>query len=423
MDDCAIIALYEQRSEQAIAETDRKYGPYCTGIAYRVLASLEDAEECVSDTWLRTWQAIPPAKPGNLRAFVGRITHNLALNRYRFQRAQKRSVLTEVLEEFEIPVLVAAAIVAVLAVSAVAVVYHYTHSADTLEEEWNSLSESPMTEEQKTYVESRSANIGQSVTNQGITVTVDSVTCTEDTVYLLYTVIPDPEAYDEIENLFGLSLAGTYQVENPAYGASTPTQHSSGGSSRTGVYQVSDQLEFEDLPQNAPLGDGATTMQVELTGIHFSRDVYSDTGVSIGSFAVSGSWSFAFPLPESTSAQAVAIQQTASFTAIQNLEVSQIVLTESGVSFTAVFETDDYAFAVDGIEAELARAAQPAFTILTVSAQLSDGSTIPSGHGHATGDGQGAEFWTIDWAAPVDPATVTALVFSDGVNQVEVPVP
>ena len=105
MDDCAIIALYEQRSEQAIAETDRKYGPYCTGIAYRVLASLEDAEECVSDTWLRTWQAIPPAKPGNLRAFVGRITHNLALNRYRFQRAQKRSVLTEVLEEFEIPVL------------------------------------------------------------------------------------------------------------------------------------------------------------------------------------------------------------------------------------------------------------------------------------------------------------------------------
>ena len=320
-------------------------------------------------------------------------------------------------------ILIAAAIVAVLAVSAVAVVYHYTHSADTLEEEWNSLSESPMTEEQKTYVESRSADIGQSVTDQGITVTVDSVTCTEDTVYLLYTVTLDPEAYDEIENLFGLSLAGTYRVENPAYGASTPTRHSSGGSSRTGVYQVSDQLEFEDLPHGASLGDGATTMQVELTGIHFSRDAYSDAEVSIGSFSVSGSWSFAFSLPASESAEAVFTDQTASFTGIQDLEVSQIVLTESGVSFAVVFETDDYAFAVDGDEAELARAAMPDFTIFTVSARLEDGSTIPSGHSHATGDGQGAEFWTIDWAAPVDPATVTALVFSDGVSQVEIPVP
>ena len=318
-------------------------------------------------------------------------------------------------------ILIAAAIVAVLAVSAVAVVYHYTHSADALEAEWNSISEAPMTQEQKNYVETKSADIGESVTDQGITVTVDSVTCTEDTVYLLYTVMLDPEAYDEIENLFGLSLAGTYRVENPAYGASTPSEHSSGGSSRTGVYQVSDQLKFEDLPQSAPLGDGATTMQAELTDIHFSRDVYSDTGASIGSFSVSGSWSFAFPLPASESAQAVAAEQTAAFTAIQNLEVSQIVLTESGVSFTAVYETDDYAFAVDGAEAELARAAQPDFTIFTVSALLADGTTIPSGHGHATGDGQGTELWTIDWAAPVDPATVTALVFSDGVTQTEIP--
>ena len=105
MDDSDIIALYERRSERAIAETSEKYGPYCTGIAWRILASHEDAEECVSDTWLHTWQAIPPARPGSLRAFVGRITHNLALNRYRFNRAQKRSVLTEVLEEFEVPVL------------------------------------------------------------------------------------------------------------------------------------------------------------------------------------------------------------------------------------------------------------------------------------------------------------------------------
>ena len=105
MDDSDIIALYERRSERAIAETSQKYGPYCTGIAWRILACHEDAEECVSDTWLNTWQAIPPARPRSLKAFVGRITHNLALNRCRYSRAQKRGVFTEVLEELEIPAL------------------------------------------------------------------------------------------------------------------------------------------------------------------------------------------------------------------------------------------------------------------------------------------------------------------------------
>ena len=90
MDDSEIIRLYYDRSEQAIRETQAKYGPYCAAIAYRILASIEDSEECVSDVWQKTWASIPPAKPGNLRAYLGRITRNQALTRLREAGARKR---------------------------------------------------------------------------------------------------------------------------------------------------------------------------------------------------------------------------------------------------------------------------------------------------------------------------------------------
>jgi RNA polymerase sigma-70 factor (ECF subfamily) len=105
MEDKNIVTLYEQRSEKAIAETREKYGSYCSSIAYSILGSFEEAEECVSDTYLALWNAIPPAKPENFKAYCGKIIHNLALNRYRASKAQKRSSFTEVLEELEIPVL------------------------------------------------------------------------------------------------------------------------------------------------------------------------------------------------------------------------------------------------------------------------------------------------------------------------------
>lgn len=103
MEDERIIELYNRRSETAIAETRNKYNGYCTSIAYRVLASFEETEECVSDVYLKVWNVIPPTQPRSLKAFLGRITHNLALNRYRCMTAKRRSVFTEVLEELEIP--------------------------------------------------------------------------------------------------------------------------------------------------------------------------------------------------------------------------------------------------------------------------------------------------------------------------------
>lgn len=90
MDDSRIIELYWLRSESAIAETANKYGSYCRYIAYNILRSHEDSEECVSDTYLRAWNAMPPQRPNKLSAFLGKITRNLSLNRLEKQNAKKR---------------------------------------------------------------------------------------------------------------------------------------------------------------------------------------------------------------------------------------------------------------------------------------------------------------------------------------------
>lgn len=90
MQDAAIVELYWQRSDRAIRETDRKYGRYCHTIAYNICRSREDAEECVNDTWLGAWNAMPDARPSVLSAFLGAITRNLALDRFRRQNRAKR---------------------------------------------------------------------------------------------------------------------------------------------------------------------------------------------------------------------------------------------------------------------------------------------------------------------------------------------
>lgn len=91
MDDSLIIDLYWNREEQAISETERKYGAYCRSIAYGILQDRQDTEECVNDTWLRAWDSIPPQRPAKLAAFLGRITRNLSLDRHDYNHAAKRS--------------------------------------------------------------------------------------------------------------------------------------------------------------------------------------------------------------------------------------------------------------------------------------------------------------------------------------------
>ena len=100
MEDREIIALFWNRAETAIQACREQYGGYCRAIAARILKSPEDTEECLSDTWLGAWNAIPPQAPNCLRLFLGRITRNLALDRYAYRRAEKRnSDFDAVLEE------------------------------------------------------------------------------------------------------------------------------------------------------------------------------------------------------------------------------------------------------------------------------------------------------------------------------------
>lgn len=90
MEDQQIIDLFWARSEAAIAQSEEKYGAYCRSIALRILTMQEDAEECLSDTWLAAWNAMPPQRPAVLRTFLGKLCRNLSVNRYLKNTAQKR---------------------------------------------------------------------------------------------------------------------------------------------------------------------------------------------------------------------------------------------------------------------------------------------------------------------------------------------
>ena len=100
MKDEEIINLYWSREEKAINETDKKYGNYCKKISFNILQNKEDSKECVNDTYLETWNSIPPQRPNLLKSYLARITRNLALNQYEKRKAKKRDYTVEIaLEE------------------------------------------------------------------------------------------------------------------------------------------------------------------------------------------------------------------------------------------------------------------------------------------------------------------------------------
>ncbi len=90
MEDKDIIELYFARDEKAIDETARRYKAYCFTVAFGVLGSREDAEECVNDTYVGAWSSIPPERPASLRAYLGKIARNCALKKWRSRNTAKR---------------------------------------------------------------------------------------------------------------------------------------------------------------------------------------------------------------------------------------------------------------------------------------------------------------------------------------------
>ena len=102
MTDSDIIRLFFARDEQAISEITAKYGKYCMTIARDILDSEQDAEECVSDVYLKVWNSIPPDTPDSLKAYMAVLTRRLAINRYHESRARRRNRGLEVaFEELE----------------------------------------------------------------------------------------------------------------------------------------------------------------------------------------------------------------------------------------------------------------------------------------------------------------------------------
>ena len=102
MNDQSIIDLYFARDERAILETERAHGGACMSVSMSILNNRQDAEECVNDTWLKAWNAIPPTVPNSLRAFLCKIVRNLSIDRYREKRTEQPTVeLEAALSELE----------------------------------------------------------------------------------------------------------------------------------------------------------------------------------------------------------------------------------------------------------------------------------------------------------------------------------
>ena len=102
-DDGEIIDLFWQRDEKAIAETDKKYRSHLLAVAYNVLHDRLDSEECLNDTYAGAWDAIPPARPENLCAFLTTVMRRIAVNRYHSNRKKSNvpSEMTVALSELE----------------------------------------------------------------------------------------------------------------------------------------------------------------------------------------------------------------------------------------------------------------------------------------------------------------------------------
>ena len=101
LEDAKIIELYNARNELAVVETERKFGKMLFSIAMNVLSDREDSEETVNDTYGKAWNKIPPEKPDFLGAWLGKITRNLSISRFRKNKAQKRSGIETMLSELE----------------------------------------------------------------------------------------------------------------------------------------------------------------------------------------------------------------------------------------------------------------------------------------------------------------------------------
>lgn len=323
-------------------------------------------------------------------------------------------------------VLIAAAI-AVLLTGTVLGIMQYTRMTESLEDRWETFGSAEMTTEQKDFIEERSADLGESVTDQGVTVTVDSVTCTTNTVYVMFHYVLDPAQYD-VDNINACFDSGTMiYVENEDYGTSDQFSGGGGDMPQEGEgFWMEKQFTFDGLPEDANLGDGKTTMHIDMTEILYGKA--DEIGMKEADGTVRGNWSFSFLLPKSEKVEAKTSDAVLSFdTTLEfengiTLELSEIEVNETDCSFSVKTDHEEYIFVGgDGDQAMLARAAQPDVPCFTVFAQMADGSMVYGGAGMNWDENADIDRWTVEWATPIDPAGIVSLTFGDGTTEIEVP--
>ena len=311
-----------------------------------------------------------------------------------------------------------AGIAAVLAGTALAVRL-YTKSADRMEENWNQQAQQPMTSEQKDFIEEKSSDVGKTVTDQGITVTVESVTCTDEMVYAAVRLYADPQQYsgDEIA-LFPMVDAATaenIQWEAPVQGEVVSVT----GDNRQadGSIEAEWRIRFAELPEGQRLSGGETTMNLEIAefGVHLMVDG------EMQEQTVAGDWKISVVLPESDTSVVISAQENAVFEGELNFSVEQIQVTADDLRFELIAPSDDYVI-VGTDQLELAKAAEPDAPFYSVEARLEDGTCVPTtGASMSLNEESGMDEWNIRWMAPIDPATVVSLVFTDGTAEQEIP--
>jgi hypothetical protein len=303
--------------------------------------------------------------------------------------------------------LIVAAAAAVLTGTALGVM-RYSKNTEKMAENWESRTSNEMAQEQKDFVEAHSADLGESVTDQGVTVTMESVTISGQTVTMLYSVVLDPDTYGAAEPL--VKSLDAY-VENPNYD-DQPDMQCSTFQDADGLFQA--RWTFETLPADANLGDGQTTLHIQIDTIEYATEVQETQEVS-------GTWSFAISLPAVEAAQRRSFDTVLNFSGDVTLTITDIALTENGCTFNVETDNNDYIFTNSGEEADLAHAAEPDAPIFTVDAKLADGTTVPCIQaGMQYNSAADLDRWSITWAVPVDPEEVVSLVFSDGNTREEI---
>lgn len=324
-----------------------------------------------------------------------------------------------VLEEKEVPmkqhkqishpaktILIAAAIVAALTGTALAVM-HYTKSADALEHTWNDMASNEMAQSHKDAIEAKSADLGESVSDQGITITVNSVSVTNDTVYLLYTVAtPNPD------NLLSGILNETIQVT------------ASDGNTYSAEAAVADRL-VEDSDSGASyyrilsceLPDGVTLSHGQLT-MDISSLMLNDMEQE------EGTWNFAFTLPETEAVQNFDVDQTLHFSDDVTLEISNISVSESRITFDYPSSKPEVMILNgDAFTSGEVTAADPDVQqVYTFYARLSDGTSVPvTGGSSVYSESRQVNECEFYWSTPIDLSALESITFSDGTTEIDIP--